>query len=107
MNPVEAANLGLRFALELCVIGALTYAGFELFLPLGLVFPLAAAMVWGQFVSPRAPRRLQDPARLGVEVVYFGAGVAALALTGLTLLAGVLLAAVVIHFALMLGLKQR
>jgi hypothetical protein len=107
MSAVEAANLGLRFILELCVLAALAYAGFELFIPLAVVLPLAAALTWGQFVSPRAPRRLDDPARLAVEVVYFAAGVAALAVVGVVAAAGVLLVGVVVHFALMLGLKQR
>jgi hypothetical protein len=107
MNAVEAANLGLRFLLELCTLAALAYAGFELFIPLAVVFPLAAALTWGQFVAPRAPRRLDDPVRLGVEVLYFGAGIVALALTGPVVLAGLLLIAVLVHFALMLALKQR
>jgi hypothetical protein len=107
VKALEAANLGLRFILELCTLAALAYAGFELFIPLAVVFPLLAALAWGRFVAPRATRRLDDPARLGVEVVYFAAGVLALVLTGAIVLAGVLLVAVLLHFGLMLGLKQR
>lgn len=107
MTGFEGANLALRFLLELVTLAALAYAGFLLFIPLVVVFPLAAALGWGQFVAPRAPRRLEDPARLGVEFVYFGSGIAALALAGFLAGAAVLLVAVAVHFALMLSFRQR
>jgi hypothetical protein len=40
---------------------------------LGIALPVVAAGVWGRWVAPRAPRRLRDPARLGVEVTLFTA----------------------------------
>jgi hypothetical protein len=107
MTALEGANLGLRFLLELCTLAALAYAGFVLFIPLAVVFPLSAALGWGQFVAPKAPRRLEDPARLGVELVYFGAGVVALVATGLTVAAIILAIAVALHIGLMLAFNQR
>jgi hypothetical protein len=107
VTTLEGANLGLRFLLELCTLAALAYAGFLLFIPLAVVLPLAAALAWGQFVAPHAPRRLEDPARLALELVYFGLGVIALGATGLVVLAAVLAVADAAHIALMLALKQR
>jgi hypothetical protein len=52
-----------------------------------------AATIWGRWVAPRAGRRLQDPARLAVEVALFGTGVAALLVAGAVVPALVLAAA--------------
>jgi hypothetical protein len=85
---MRVANLALRFLLELALLGALAAWGFRAAegtvasLALGLGAPLAAAVLWGAFVAPKAPRRLDDPWRLVLEVALFGTGVAALAAAG-------------------------
>ena len=95
---MRGINLGLRFFLELAALVALLIWGFgasdELVvqLILGLGVPALAMVVWGTFVSPKAPRRLDDPIRVGVEIVIFGLGALALAASGL-LIPGLLLAA--------------
>lgn len=40
-------------------------------LELAVVLPLAAGVLWGSFVAPKARRRLADPSRLGVEAAVF------------------------------------
>jgi hypothetical protein len=35
--------------------------------------PLVAALAWGRWVAPRAPRRLADPKRLALEITLFTA----------------------------------
>ncbi len=63
----KGANLALRFLLELCALVALGYWGFKtggtLMAKIGLVIgaPLVVAVVWGTFVSPRAPVQLPGP----------------------------------------------
>src|SRR3990172_1461661 len=90
-------NLVFRFILELVVLAALAVWGFgastELVvqLALGLGAPAIVIVVWAMFVSPKATRRLEDPARLVLEVVVFGAGVVALIAANLLVL-GILLA---------------
>ena len=37
----------------------------------GLLAMVAVAAVWGVLVAPKANRRLDDPACLGLEVVFF------------------------------------
>lgn len=86
MEAVKALNLGLRFALELCALGALAYAGYRL--PdvaivrwvAAVAAPLTAAVIWGVFVAPNSASQLDDPARLLVELLVFGAAVAGLVL---------------------------
>lgn len=107
MSPLEGANLALRFVLELCTLAALAYAGSVIFFPLAIILPLAGALTWAAFVAPRARKRLDDPARLGVEVIYFASGVVALAAVGLVVPAVVLAVADITHIGAMLGLKQR
>ena len=76
-------NLGLRFALELTLLGTLGYWGFQsnggvLRWLLGIGAPLVAAIAWGVWVAPASSNRLADPLRLVVEITLFGAGVLAL-----------------------------
>jgi uncharacterized protein DUF2568 len=109
---LRALNLAARFGLELCLLAALAVWGFSLDSSLakvvaGLGAPLAAAIVWGFFVSPKAPRRLQDPGRLVLELVLFAAGTAALAATGHAVLAVAFAAAVIANEALLFVWDQR
>jgi hypothetical protein len=96
--------LTIRFLTELALLAGLAAAGARL--GDGLLFsivnaillPLVAAVVWGVFIAPRAPRRLAEPARLIVELVLFAAAGVALALSG-WLAAGIVLAVAGIAFA--------
>ncbi|MGH3506490.1 MAG: YrdB family protein [Nocardioidaceae bacterium] len=78
----------VRLISELVMLVALGYVGWELgtgvltSLPLAIVLPVAAAVTWGRWVAPRATRRLEDPARLGVELVVFGVTAAGLVWVG-------------------------
>ena len=92
-----AINVTLRFVLELCALGALGYWGFTAGsgtlgkVVLGLSAPILAAVLWGMFVAPKAARPLQDPAKLLVELVVFGAAAAGLFVAGQPFWAGALL----------------
>jgi hypothetical protein len=93
---MRAFHLLLRFVLEGCALGALAYAGWQapgsvwLRLLLAIGLPLIAAVVWGQWVAPKARRPLSDPLRLVPEWVVFGGATIALAVTGHPILAVVL-----------------
>lgn len=73
------ALLAVRFLAELGMLACLAVGGWHHggsvpgSVVLVVVLPLAAAAVWGRWIAPRAPRRLRDPGRLGVEVVLFAA----------------------------------
>jgi Protein of unknown function (DUF2568) len=109
---VGAANLGLRFLLELALLGAVGYWGFSEFdgvgsVLVGLGAPLLVAAVWGTFMSPKAARPTRDPARIVLEIVLFGAGVAALVEADATTAAIVFAVLTLLHLALTFPLRQR
>ena len=89
-------HLALRFGLELCALVALAYGGWHapgpvwLRVLLAVVLPLLAAVVWGQWVAPKARRPIPDPQRLVPEWAVFGGATVALALTGHPVLAAAL-----------------
>ena len=74
---------------------------------LGVGAPLAFALTWGAFIGPKAPSRLDDPARLVLEAVVFGLSAVALASATSTTLGLVFAGAVVINIGLMIYLGQR
>lgn len=81
-------QLLLRFVLELCALAALAYAGWQtpapvwVRLPVAIALPLVAAVVWAQWVAPKARRPLPDPLRLVPEWAVFGGATVALVVTG-------------------------
>lgn len=79
----------LRFTAELGMLAALGYVGWRTApggtaaaIVLTAALPVTAALTWSRWVAPRAARRLEDPARLGVELVLFTAAVAGLLVVG-------------------------
>jgi hypothetical protein len=112
-RSMRELNLVFRFVLEIVVLVALGVWGFsasrELLVQLVLALgaPAIAIVVWATFVSPKAPRRLPDPTRLGLEVGVFGTGVLALIAAG-HLVPGILLGlAAALSLGLMLYWGQR
>jgi len=81
---LTAANLTLRFLLELAAIGALGYWGFRTGsgpigkAALGIGAPVLAMVVWGTFVAPKASVAVADPVRLLISLAVFGAAAVAL-----------------------------
>jgi len=88
MSPFIAVNLGVRFLLELAMLVALGWVGGEIGsswvirVGLAIALPLVAAVVWGMFIAPKAPRRLTDPAKLLVELLLFSGACVGLAAVG-------------------------
>jgi hypothetical protein len=104
---VKAANLGLRFLLELCLLAALAYVGLQASIVLGILLPAVAAVVWGLLVSPRARFPLSLGWWIGVQIILFGAAVAGLIGVGNTPLGIVFGVAVSANLALVLLWHQR
>jgi Protein of unknown function (DUF2568) len=112
MASMRPLNDVLRFLLELCALAALAVWGFRtstgaLQWVLGLGAPLAMAVFWGRFMSPKAPTPLHDPGRVVAEIAIFGLAAAGLADADLPALAIVLAAAAAVHLALTFPLHQR
>jgi Protein of unknown function (DUF2568) len=98
-SPLVAFGLTLQFLLELAVLGGLGHWGSSAAgskaaqLALAAAAPLAAAVLWSIFGSPRAPLHLEGASRLLLEAAFFGAGATGLVASGQTF-AGAILAAV-------------
>jgi hypothetical protein len=112
MQIVKAINAGLAFFLELAMLAAFGYAGFNsntgtgVRWALGLGVPVVAAIVWGVFFAPRAARRLSAPAGIFVSLALFCAAAVALMLVGQTGLGIVLALIAVVNRLLVLVWKQ-
>jgi hypothetical protein len=105
-------NLGLRFVLELCALGAMGRWGYHgatgvLRYLFALGVPLLAATAWGVFAVPADPSRSgQAPVavpgivRLLLELAFFGFATWALARTDHARLAWIFGLIVALHYAL-------
>lgn len=92
---MKTANLGVLFAIELVALGAVGAYGFtrDVAAPLAWLYGMLglALMIttWALFGSPKARYKTRGATRVAFEVVWFGAGVVALALSGAYLWAAV------------------
>ncbi len=112
LEVIKGANLLLRFLLELCALGALGYWGFNTGSAtitkevLAVGAPLVAAVVWGTFLSGRAPVELPWGVVLGLQTLVFASAAAGLVVTGHRTLALVFVVIVVINAVLMYVCNQ-
>lgn len=110
MSGLVAANLALRFLLELAALVAVGYWGFTSFpdwpmkLLAGIGLPLVMAAAWGIF---RVPGDGGDPivvvptqVRLALEFVFFAVAVSLLHRSGQHWLAWAFLALVLVNYAI-------
>lgn len=87
MAVVRPVMWALRFLVELLALVAFAIGGWSLApgpprFVLAIALPVIAAIVWGLWMAPKSSRRLHDPVRLVVEVVFFLAAGVALVLAG-------------------------
>lgn len=108
---LKSINLAVAFLLELCMLAALAYWGFQaestlLKIVLGIGAPALAIVIWGLFMAPRSPRRLTGWAYLILKSVLFGIAAIVLAAAGQAALAVVFVAVAVINQILLLVWQQ-
>lgn len=110
---MKAANLVLRFFLELGALAALAYSGFHagsseaIHWLLGIGLPLLAAIVWGLFIAPRRRYDVPDAVWVLLQVLIFGGAVAALFASDQPTLAVVFAALLLVNATLMVVWHQR
>jgi hypothetical protein len=110
-GPLALAVLAVRFLLELGALAAVAYWGVATGggglagVALGLGLALLVALVWGVFVAPKAPRRLDGTPRLAVETAVFGGAAVCLFATGLVALAASFAVVAVVDRALVARLS--
>lgn len=74
---MRAIALGIRFALELCILASLAALAAHLAVPLvvqallGIAFCGACAVVWGTFLSPKRKYEIGPAGRLILEAGFF------------------------------------
>ena len=105
---MRAANLAVKFALEIAALVAFAYWGGTVgsgAVPvlLGIAAPLLAAVLWGRFAAPRATRRLPLRLRVPFELAVFA--LAALALLTASSGAAIAFASVVVVNAALLTVR--
>lgn len=82
LRGLSAANLAVKFLLELYALALLAYWGAAagkgvLSVVLAIAAPLAMILVWGVFAAPRSARRLPTSARIPLELAVFALAAAA------------------------------
>jgi uncharacterized protein DUF2568 len=90
---MKAANLALRFALELAALAALAYWGWGVSWALAILAPAAWIALWATFGSPKAKVSLATPQRVVFEAIVFGAAAVGLWAAGQAMAAVVVFAA--------------
>ena len=111
LTAIKMGNLAVAFLLELCVLVALGYWGFQVGggtlakVALGVGAPLLTAVVWGLFIAPKAVVTVPSAINLALRILVFGLAVAGLAVAGRPTWAWVLGVALAVNLALvrMLG----
>jgi len=104
--PLHAANEALAFLLELAMLAALGCWGFRtggstaVHVLLGIGAPLAAAVAWGLFASPRARVRLPMAGVVAFKALAFGGAALAIAGMGRYRLAAAFAAVALVNTAL-------
>jgi hypothetical protein len=108
---VKAANLALKFALELAALAAFAYWGTTLGGAAVPVFaavaaPLAMIVLWGTFAAPHAQRRLSRTIRIPFELAVFALAAGALLAAGAPVPAAGLAALVLLNSVLLTRFNQ-
>jgi hypothetical protein len=109
---LKSVNLGVAFLLELGMLAAFAYWGFQtgsnlpVKLVLGIGVSMLVVLIWGRFMAPRSETRLTGAPYLLLKLILFGAAAIALAVAGQTTLAVVFAVVAVINQILLLVWKQ-
>ncbi len=88
MTAIKYANMALSFLLELAMLAAFGYWGlhtgatFITQIGLGIGVPILVAIIWGIWLAPASPRRVQEPLYLVLTLIIFGLAIIALGSAG-------------------------
>ena len=104
---MKAANLALRFFLELAALAALAYWGWGVSWALAILAPAACIVLWAMFGSPKAKVPLPAPQRIAFEAIVFGAAAVALWAAGRPVWGVVLFAAWAANKAILTAYEGR
>jgi hypothetical protein len=112
MAILKGINLALAFLLELVMLFAFGYWGFQtgdstiIHVIFGLGLPVIAIIIWSIYNAPQSKRRLPRTPRTILEVVMFGLGALALAAAGQIIFAVIFIVVVLINQLLLYVWQQ-
>jgi hypothetical protein len=104
---MKAANLAVRFFLELAALAALAYWGWGVSWVLAILAPAAWIVLWATFGSPKAKVPLSTPGRIAFEAIVFGAAAVALWAAGRPVWGVVLFAAWAVNKTILTAYEGR
>jgi len=111
MDVLKNINLALRFGLELCMLAAYGWWGYHSGIgtfkgvSLAILLPLAVAIIWGLFLSPKAKVKLQISVRVAMELILFGVAAWLLYNAGMVAAGSALFITFVVNRAILVLLK--
>lgn len=108
---LRAANLALKFLLELAAFAAFAYWGAEtgtgaMSILLAVAAPAAAIALWAVLAAPKSARRLPLAARVPFELAIFALAALSLFAAGSAAPAAIFATAVVVNAVLLVLLGQ-
>jgi hypothetical protein len=111
VNALRAANLALKFALELAALAAFAVWGASVdgrgvAVLLAVLTPALAIGLWGTFAAPKSPRRLPTRTRIPFELGVFALAALALNRSGHELIAIIFAVTAAVNAALLTWLEQ-
>lgn len=112
MPAIRAANLALKFVLELAALAALAYgganagAGPAASILLAIALPALMIVLWARFAAPRSQTRLHTRARMPFELGVFAVAALVLAAGGRPVAAGAFAALAVVNAVLLTAFGQ-
>lgn len=111
MVVMRAANLAIKFLLELAAIALLAAWGARtghglVSIVLAVAAPAAMIVLWGRYAAPRASRRLPARRRIPLELAVFAVAGLLAYLSGLHALAITFAVAVVLNAIALSALNQ-
>ncbi len=112
MTILKGINAAVSFLLELVMLAALAYWGFQtgestlVKLVLGIGAPLIAIVIWGIYNAPRSARRLPRVPRILLSLLLFALAAFALAVAGQPTLAIVFIVVALVNQGLIYVWKQ-
>lgn len=112
MQILKALNLLVRFLLELCMLAAVGYWGFQagsgwgLKIILGIGLPVLLIVIWSLFVAPKAVYPLRGVPHIVLSLILLGSGAVALFASGRATLAWIYAIVLIANQGLLIVWKQ-
>ncbi len=112
MEILKTLNLGVRFLLELCMLVAVAYWGFNaesgwaLKIIFGIGLPILLIVIWSLLLAPKAAYRLGGVPLTLLSLILLGSGAVALFVAGRAGLGWVYAIILVVNQVLLIVWKQ-